>query len=143
MAKGAHCPTLFSSYAVVKVWGGAFTLCICLVPSQEYDFIIYLKMRLVFLYTLLGLHAAAQYLFYPRDKPASPGHIASLELHNLLEQNCILFNLYNVFMGRFHWIGEEYTDVESETLKLMIVSSLCLRTMVPHNFSCIQFCFHW
>jgi hypothetical protein len=30
-------------------------------------------------------------------------------------------------MGRFHWIGEEYTDVESETLKLMSVK------LVPQN----------
>jgi hypothetical protein len=37
-------------------------------------------------------------------------------------------------MGRFHWIGEEYTDVESETLKLMSVLSLCLRTMAPQFF---------
>jgi hypothetical protein len=34
-------------------------------------------------------------------------------------------------MGRFDWFGEEYTDVKSETLKLMSVSSLCLRTMAP------------
>jgi hypothetical protein len=54
-------PTLFSSYAACHGLGGVFTLCICLVPSQEYDFIIYLKMRLVFLYTLLGLPAAAHY----------------------------------------------------------------------------------
>jgi len=44
-----------------RSWGGAFTLCICLVPSQEYDFINHLKMRLVFLYTLLGLPASAHY----------------------------------------------------------------------------------
>jgi hypothetical protein len=42
-----------------RLGGGAFTVCICLVLSQEYDFIIYLKLRLVFLYTLLGLLATA------------------------------------------------------------------------------------
>jgi hypothetical protein len=34
-------------------------------------------------------------------------------------------------MGRFHWIGEEYTDVESETLKLMIVSWVLKRIQEP------------
>jgi len=59
LAKGTHYATLFSSYAIVKVVGGGSLFAFVWYPPK--GIIIYFKMRLVFLYTLLGLPADAHY----------------------------------------------------------------------------------
>jgi len=45
-------------------------------------------------------------------------------------------------MGRFHRIGEEYTDVESETLKLMIDQACASEQWYQIIFHAFNFAFN-
>jgi hypothetical protein len=117
--------------------GGAFTLCICLVPSQEYDFINYLKMRLVFLYTLLGRPASAHYQClsaiqmmkkmncFCRNVVSLNPKIESHCVHLELNFNSIQFNLtINGIKIQLNWIQiqlkKNQMQIVREVLKIYL-----------------------
>jgi hypothetical protein len=108
--------SLFILCCCQSLWG-AFTLCICLVPSQGYDFIIYLIMRLVFSYTLLGLPAAAhsqclstiqlmkKMNWFCRNLVSLNQNIESHCMHLELNFNSIQLNLtINLIKIQLNWI---------------------------------------
>ncbi len=115
--------------------GGIHSLYFCLVPSQEYDFIIYFKMRLVLLYTLLGLPAAAHYQclstiqlmkkmnWFCRNLVSLNPKIESHCMHLELNFNSIQFNLtINGINIQLNWIQIQLKKIKCKLLENLLVN---------------------